>query len=112
MALCQQFKMADFNGTIVTADVTSSESTPQPIPTSIEDSVITISFLTPQPSPAEFTSGLGTNTLVYYKMRALRDPEGTGFVGWVVLNNPDPAGEQAPEAIVADSAVITASWII
>lgn len=60
--------------------------------------------------PSYIPEGFGSPIITYYKMRALKDPFGTGFVSWLVMNNPDPDGDQAPETIVPGSAVIMASW--
>ncbi len=103
--------MADFNGSLMIDSVEMVEVTPEPSTLQLINSVITRIELTPEPSLGEITSGLGVNIITYYKMRALKDPEGSGFVSWISTNNPDPDGESAPEAIVANSAVIMASWI-
>jgi hypothetical protein len=50
-------------------------------------------------------------SIFYFKMRAFKDPLGSGFVSWTVINNPDPNGDEAPEPIVAGTAVIMATWI-
>lgn len=67
--------------------------------------------LTPEPHMAFIPEGLGAGIQLFYKMRALKNPLGTGFVSWTVMFNPDPNGDQAPFAIVPGSAVIMASWI-
>lgn len=72
---------------------------------------ITSYQFTPEPHMAFIPEGLGSGIQLFYKMRALRNPLGTGFVSWTVMFNPDPNGDQAPVAIVPGSAVIMASWI-
>lgn len=99
--------MTDYNGSY--RNLTHDFATLIPVPTHL--SAVTSYQATFTGIPAHVPEGFGTTAIVYFKMRALRSPFGTGFVGWRVIANPDPDGNEAPEAIVPGSAVIMARWI-
>lgn len=52
---------------------------------------------------------VGTTTILKFKMRALANP-GPGYVTWVVQDDPDFTGAQAPSAIQVGTAVIADTW--
>ena len=100
--------MADFAATF--HDLDGYHCTKNDEPCNIETSLLHFTA-TMQGIIAEIPAGLGEGATVYYKMRAFKNPFGTGFVSWVVTTNPDPNGDSAPDTIVPGSAVIMASWI-
>ncbi len=52
---------------------------------------------------------VGTTTILKFKMRALASP-GPGYITWVVQDDPDFTGTQAPSAIQVGTAVIADTW--
>jgi len=100
--------MADFNAKITEMDgyFVSEDSVDGYFTTS---NLVQIFFR--DPNPAIIPQGMGQGAIFYYKMRAFKNPLGTGFVSWLVVNNPDPLGLEAPSAIVPGTAVIMASWL-
>lgn len=103
--------MTDYNGIIAPYTNADMAGTDIDQPSSSEGVTLFTAFPNTAVEGLAYISYGENASITYYKMRALRDPFGTGFVSWTVTLNPDPNGDEAPEAIVPGSAVIMASWI-